>query len=160
MHIRNTSWGFQANSKDMHKKVFLRRWAMRDMNPVKGVKGDTWMGLKGQVVGEGNGNPLQCSCLENLRDRGDWKAAVHAVAQSQTRLKRLSSSSSSSSVWLNFPAFTSQLKMCMKMCIKILWQGLAFTTMYFRWQENHAATFVWERTGVLTLPSYRYRNQV
>ena len=45
--------------------------------------------------GEGNGNPLQCSCLENPRDRGAWWwAAVSGVAQSRTRLKRLSSSSS------------------------------------------------------------------
>ena len=45
-------------------------------------------------IGEGNGNPLQCSCLENRRDRGVWWAAVSGVAQSWTRLKRLSSSSS------------------------------------------------------------------
>ena len=44
-------------------------------------------------VGEGNGNPLQCSCLENPRAGGAWWAAVYGVAQSQTRLKRLSSSS-------------------------------------------------------------------
>ena len=43
-------------------------------------------------IGEGNGNPLQCSCLENPRDRGAWWAAVYGVAQSRTRLKRLSSS--------------------------------------------------------------------
>ena len=43
--------------------------------------------------GEGNGNPLQRSCLENPRDRGAWWAAVYGVAQSGTRLKRLSSSS-------------------------------------------------------------------
>ena len=46
-------------------------------------------------IGEGGGDPLQCSCLENPRDRGAWWAAVYGVAQSQTRLKRLSSSSSS-----------------------------------------------------------------
>ena len=46
-------------------------------------------------IGEGNGNPFQCSCLENPRDRGAWWAAVYGVAQSWTRLKRLSSSSSS-----------------------------------------------------------------
>ena len=46
-------------------------------------------------IGEGNGNPLQCSCLENPRDGGAWWAAVYGVAQSQTGLKRLSSSSSS-----------------------------------------------------------------
>ena len=45
-------------------------------------------------IGEGNGNPLQCSCLENPRDGWAWWAAVYGVAQSQTRLKRLSSSSS------------------------------------------------------------------
>ena len=45
-------------------------------------------------TGEGNGNPLQCSCLENPRDRGAWWAAVYGVVQSRTRLKQLSSSSS------------------------------------------------------------------
>ena len=44
-------------------------------------------------IGEGNGNPLQCSCLENPRDWGAWGAAVSGITQSQTRLKRLSSSS-------------------------------------------------------------------
>jgi hypothetical protein len=45
-------------------------------------------------IGEGNGNPLQCSCLENPRDGGAWRAAISGVAQGWTRLKRLSSSSS------------------------------------------------------------------
>ena len=40
----------------------------------------------GRSPGEGNGNPLQCSCLENPVDRGAWRAAVHAVAESQTQL--------------------------------------------------------------------------
>ena len=44
-------------------------------------------------IGEGNGNPLQCSCLENPRDSGAWLAAVYGVAQSRTQLKWLSSSS-------------------------------------------------------------------
>ena len=44
-------------------------------------------------TGEGNGNPLQCSCLENPRDGGAWWAAVYGVAHSWTRLKQLSSSS-------------------------------------------------------------------
>ena len=44
-------------------------------------------------IGEGNGNPLQCSCLENPRDDGAWWAAIYEVAQSRTQLKRLSSSS-------------------------------------------------------------------
>ena len=49
-------------------------------------------------IGEGNGNPLQCSCLENPRDGGAWWAAISGVAQSRTRLKRLSSSSSRASL--------------------------------------------------------------
>ena len=50
-------------------------------------------------IGEGNGNPLQCSCLENPRDRGAWWAATCGATQSQTRLKRLSSSSSIIVLW-------------------------------------------------------------
>ena len=51
---------------------------------------------------EGNGNPLQCSCLENPRDGGAWWAAVYGVAQSRTRLKRLSSSRRSMNGSLKF----------------------------------------------------------
>ena len=47
-----------------------------------------------ELVGEGNGNPLQYSCLENPMDGGAWWAAVYGVAQSWARLKQLSSSSS------------------------------------------------------------------
>ena len=45
-------------------------------------------------TGEGNGNPVQCSCLETPRDRGAWWSAVYGVTQSRTQLKWLSSSSS------------------------------------------------------------------
>ena len=50
-------------------------------------------------IGQGNGNPLQCSCLENPRDGGAWWAAVYGVAHSRTQLKRLSSSSSSKGLY-------------------------------------------------------------
>ena len=56
-----------------------------------------------------NGNPLQCSCLENPRDGGAWWAAVYGVAQSRTPLKRLSSSSSSS-YFLTISLISSILK--------------------------------------------------
>ena len=46
-------------------------------------------------IGEGNGNPLRCYCLENPRDGGAWLASIYGIAQGQTQLKRLSSSSSS-----------------------------------------------------------------
>ena len=61
-------------------------------------------------IGEGNGNPLQCSCLENPRDGGAWWAAISGVAQSWTRLKRLSSSSSSRLYYLiKENAYSSQI---------------------------------------------------
>ena len=55
--------------------------ATRDVGLVSG---------SGRSPGEGNGNSLQYSCLENPMDRGAWQAIVHGVAQSQTQLKRLS----------------------------------------------------------------------
>ena len=59
-------------------------------------------------IGEGNGNPLQCSCLENPRDRGAWWAAVSGVAQSWTQMKRLSSSSSRIHIWFPLSLSVSQ----------------------------------------------------
>ena len=56
---------------------------VRDMGSIPGL---------GRSPGEGHGNPLQCSCLENPRDGGAWWAAISGVAQSWTRLKRCSSS--------------------------------------------------------------------
>ena len=57
---------------------------VRDTGSVRGSR---------RSPGEGNGDPLQYSCLENLMDRGAWRAMVHKVAKSRTRLKQLSSSS-------------------------------------------------------------------
>ena len=54
--------------------------------------------------GKGNGNPLWCSCLENPRDGGAWRAALYGFAQSWTRLKRLSSSSSRWTMRLSQPS--------------------------------------------------------
>jgi len=51
-------------------------------------------------IGEGNGNPLQCSCLENPRDGRAWWAAIYGVAQSRTRLKWLSSSNVNCRLWV------------------------------------------------------------
>ena len=82
-------------------------------------------------IGEGDGNPLQCSCLENPRDRGAWWAAVYGVAQSRTRLKRLSSSSSS----INS---TSTLMYCEK--VKVL-VALIFLTWEQTWVSCIAGRF-------------------
>ena len=63
-------------------------------------------------IGEGNGNPIQYSCLENLRDGGPWWAAVYGVAQSRTWLKWLSSSSSSPYVKLRLCRHIPTLPFC------------------------------------------------
>ena len=69
-------------------------------------------------IGEGNGNPLQCSCLENPRDGGAWWAAVYGVAQSRTWLKWLSSSSRA------FPLFWGHLNSFhLKKKVHITWYG-------------------------------------
>jgi len=74
-------------------------------------------------IGEGNGNPLQCSCLENLRDGGAWWAAIYGVAQSWTWLKRLSSSSSSilcrpllllPSIFASIKVFSNKSALCIR----------------------------------------------
>ena len=66
-------------------------------------------------IGEGNGSPLQCSCLENPRDGGAWWAAVSGVAQSRIRLKRLSSSKTTKQI---FPSvqFSSVAQSCPTLC--------------------------------------------
>ena len=61
-------------------------------------------------IGEGYGNPLQCSCLENPRDGEAWWAAVYGVAQSRTQLKWRSSSSSSNPRWLSDKESTCQCR--------------------------------------------------
>ena len=75
-----------------------RRKSLVDCSPWGREESDTteWLHFHFSLscIGEGNGNPLQCSCLENPRDGGAWWAAVYGVTQSGTRLKRLSSSSS------------------------------------------------------------------
>ena len=61
--------------------------------------GHNWASsLSLSCIGEGNGNPLQCSCLENPRDGGAWWAAVYGVTQSRTRLKLLSSTAGSKAI--------------------------------------------------------------
>ena len=74
-------------------------------------------------TGEGNGNPLQCSCLENPRDGGAWWAAVYGVAQSWTRLKQLSSSSSniySNYIYLSDCVYFVQLSLSLKTISRLI----------------------------------------
>ena len=70
-------------------------------------------------TGEGNGNPLQCSCLENPRDGGAWWAAVYGVSQSRTRLKQLSISSSSMALAWLWAACLLMLRAVFLLCWRI-----------------------------------------
>ena len=95
-------------------------------------------------IGEGNGSPLQCSCLENSRDGGAWWTAVSGVAQSQTRLKRLSSSSSMlyTNLWnysishynynctLNLTLYEYKYCPPPRLCFAYSWESL-FILLYF-----------------------------
>ena len=76
-------------------------------------------------IGEGNGNPLQCSCLDNPRDGGAWWAAIYGVTQSRTRLKRLSSST------LLYGSIVPS--------IHDHWKNHSFDYMYLCWQSNVSA---------------------
>ena len=69
--------------------VGCSRWGLEELDPTERFH----FHFSLSCVGEGNGNPLQCSCLENPRDEGAWWAAVSGVTQSRTRLMRLSTNS-------------------------------------------------------------------
>ena len=90
-------------------------------------------------IGEGNGNPLQCSCLENPRDGGAWWAAVYGVAQSRTGLKRLSSSSTSMSTESMMPS--NHLILCHPLLLlPLIFPSIrifsSVSALCIRWPEN------------------------
>ena len=77
-------------------------------------------------TGEGNGNPLQCSCLENPREGGAWWAAVYGVAQSWRRLKWLTSSSRAhSNSSINDQEDVNRLYLWFQVCIPLNGSGLS-----------------------------------
>ena len=83
LEISELKWtGMGKLNPDVHYIYYCRQESLR-INRVALI-----------VIGEGNGNPLQCSCLENPRDSRAWWAAIYGVTQSRTQLKWLSSSSS------------------------------------------------------------------
>ena len=81
-------------------------------------------------IGEGNGNPLQCSCLGNPRDGGAWWAAVYGVSQRWTQLKRLSSSSSNSSTYSGLSSLATFSYQNFLVCTQI-WLVFVNSTLKF-----------------------------
>ena len=90
LHFKERTFSKSVNTFDNNHMwcLFLIWWYLTILR----VGHDWASSLSLSCIGEGNGNPLQCSCLENPRDGGAWWAAVYGVAQSRTRLKWLSSS--------------------------------------------------------------------
>ena len=78
-------------------------------------------------IGEGNGNPLQCSCLENPKDGGAWWAAVYGVAQSRTWLKLLSSS--------------SRVNLWFRHCVTLLRKEMQVVYVCHTWRDNYTSLF-------------------
>ena len=97
-------------------------------------------------IGGRNGNPLQCSCLENPRGGGAWWAAIYGVAQSRTRLKRLSSSSSSS--WIIEKARESRKTSISALLTMpkplIVWMTINYGQFWKRWEYQTTWPASWE----------------
>ena len=84
-------------------------------------------------IGEGNGNPLKCSCLENTRDGGAWWAAISGVAQSRTWLKRLSSNNKGDFCLL----FLLLLCVCVCVCVCVWeWVFVSYLAQSLDWKER------------------------
>ena len=91
------SWRFQKVTKVSKYAITSYFFCLEEMNTVFQLYSSLWgkranvlfilKGIKIKMLGEGNGTPLQCSCLENPMDGGAWWAAVHGVAKGRTRLK-------------------------------------------------------------------------
>ena len=117
---------------------------------------DTTEGLHFSLscIGEGNGNPIQCSCLENPRDGGAWWATIYGVAQSQTWLKRLSCSSSISMM----PMYRVISCVVGRECL--LWSvcsldktRLVFALLYFELQDQIACFSRYLLTSYFCIPN-------
>ena len=98
----------------------------------------------GRSPGEGNGNPLQYSCLENPMDGEAWCATVHGVAKSRTRLKQLSRSSSSSSSSDGFPVELFQI--LKDDAVKVLYSICQQIWKTQQWPQD------WKRSGFIPIP--------
>ena len=104
-------------------------------------------------IGEGNGNPLQCSCLENPGDGGAWWAAVYGVAQSRTWLKWLSSSGSSVYVYIYIfffkHYFVDSFPVCVCVCVCLIASVVSVFFFFFvtLWSIASQAICPWDSAG-------------
>ena len=95
-------------------------------------------------IGEGNRNLLQYSCLENPRDGGAWWAAIYAIAQSQTWLKRLSSSSSAKhSSWWDKRSLINSFRMKVNLTQKYAPNFHYIHSLQYKSNSSHRQTYYW-----------------
>ena len=94
-------------------------------------------------IGEGNGNPLQCSCPENPRDGVAWWAVVCGVAQSQTQLKQLSSSSSSSRSFKFLTPGCFSFLLMYRMYFLFMERHLMHLTLYYKLEKGRDSLPFW-----------------
>ena len=115
-------------------------------------------------IREGSGNPLQCSCLENPRDGGAWWAAVYGVAQSRTRLKRLSSNSSKQGDNIQllctlFPILNQSIVPC-PVLIVASWPAYRFPRRQARWTSIPISKNFSQFVVIHTVKGFRVVNEV
>ena len=99
---------FPGKSHGRRSLVGCSPWGLKELDMTEWL----YFHFSLSFIGEGNDNPLQCSCLENLRDGGAWWAAVYEVSQSQTWLKWLSRSRSSSFFIVQFSHELASIHIC------------------------------------------------
>ena len=133
---------------ELKKKVFVEL-LVKNLPASAGDIGD--VGLipgSGRSTGEGNGNPLQCSCLEDPRDRGSWWASVYGVAQSWTRPTRLSSSSVNIFLLLYIISLRTSLVAQTVKHLSTMWetwvQSLAREDPLEKKMAIHSSTIAWK----------------
>ena len=133
-----------GNSHGQRSLVGCSPWGREELDPT--VQLHFHFSLS--CIGEGNGNPLQCSCLENPRDGGAWWAAVYGVAQSRTQLGQLGSGSSSSTIHrLRKLGSILQLKIAWVSCITLQNKQCFETKILNSWKND----FFW---------SYKEKNYI
>ena len=149
----------------IRKLVFSNISFLSSIGDIQAPGGLSPLVLKIQNLGEGNGNPLQCSCLENPRDGGACWAAVSGVAQSRTRLKQLSSSNDYiTSSWrlargvLFLPPSDAYVRSCLCLRYSLIKLYYTHTHTKFRiWAEKREVSLF--KPASLKTPSILQRSQ-